>query len=295
MNYREELLAELKERLGENYTVRIMDVRKTNGVEKVGVAINELDEDGEEQCFGKTIYINSLLNELSDGAITVCKAVDEIMEQYRNGEEVNMDALPDIGSWSKDEVLGRIAMQVVNKERNEQMLADVPYKRFLDLAIVYRCKVSEVNGSFLLNNTITKRLGITQKELEDAADRNTKTDYIVKSMSEIYEEMGYAFGHHEDAGVPAMYVATNEEEAYGAAAILRPDILKSLSKKLNDNLMILPSSIHEILLVPEKQNGDTEMLRSMVAEVNRTQLEPEEVLSDQVYRYDRERETVSVA
>ena len=73
----------------------------------------------------------------------------------------------------------------------------------------------------------------------------------------------------------------------GAACILYPDVLRECSRKIGGDLLILPSSIHEVILMPDHGNGNRAELREMVEEINQTQLEAEEVLSGQVYRYER--------
>ena len=84
-----------------------------------------------------------------------------------------------------------------------------------------------------------------------------------------------------------MYVLTNQLKMNGAACILYPDALRKCSQQIGSDLLILPSSIHEVILLPDDGRSNREELREMVEEINRTQLEVEEVLSGQVYRYER--------
>ena len=84
-----------------------------------------------------------------------------------------------------------------------------------------------------------------------------------------------------------MYILTNTEKLHGAACILYQQLLEEFAKKVNDNLYILPSSVHEIIMIPASFAGKASELRQMVEEINATQVEEEEVLSDSVYFFNR--------
>lgn len=86
-----------------------------------------------------------------------------------------------------------------------------------------------------------------------------------------------------------LYVLTNRERIFGASAMLYSDKVRKLAEELNTDLLILPSSVHEVLLLPDDKAQNYDFYRQMVSEVNRTQVDPEEVLSFNLYRYDREK------
>ena len=90
----------------------------------------------------------------------------------------------------------------------------------------------------------------------------------------------------EEESETPLYVLTNKARLYGASCILYPNLLDSIADKLTCDFYLIPSSIHEVILVPESGTEDTN-LNDMVAEVNHTQVDPKEVLADHVYYYDR--------
>ena len=82
-----------------------------------------------------------------------------------------------------------------------------------------------------------------------------------------------------------MFVLTNDTKVNGAAAILNDDIRQEIAEKVGDFYM-LPSSIHETLIIPKDAGMEFKELEQMVQEVNQTQVAPGERLSDHVYEYD---------
>ena len=88
----------------------------------------------------------------------------------------------------------------------------------------------------------------------------------------------------ETEGVPIQYIITNTMNFRGASAILDVSALKELGQKLNvHDFIVLPSSIHEMIIIPSTGNDDIENFNIMVKEINRTQVEPEERLTDRAY------------
>lgn len=83
-----------------------------------------------------------------------------------------------------------------------------------------------------------------------------------------------------------LYVLSNEKRCQGATAILYPGTLAEAARRLGGSFYILPSSIHEVILMPDDGKSNGKDLHEMIADINRSQLQEEEVLSDYAYRYD---------
>ena len=92
-----------------------------------------------------------------------------------------------------------------------------------------------------------------------------------------------------------MYILTNSSKLFGASELLKKDILHNIAEKLQDNLIILPSSTHELIILSEKDAPSEEKAADMVKEINATCLAPNEVLSNHVYRFERSTQAVSIA
>ena len=92
-----------------------------------------------------------------------------------------------------------------------------------------------------------------------------------------------------------MYVLSNADKLNGAAALLDAKTMEDISEKLGGDFVVLPSSIHEVLLVKDDGNASLPELKNMVEEVNATQVAPEEKLTDSVYHYDSKEHVFELA
>ena len=159
------------------------------------------------------------------------------------------------------------------------------------------------NATILIYNNHLENWGITLKELDRVAKKNTpkllKSE--LKSITEVLAQLLKSRGIEEDFELEesdeefGMYVLSNECKIFGAAAVLYKNVLKDFAGKLEKDLYILPSSVHEVILVPVKEGITWEVLQDMVKEVNQTQVEDVEVLSDTVYCYLREKDKLCMA
>lgn len=170
------------------------------------------------------------------------------------------------------------------------------YDKFLDLYICYslRLALQEDKEPALLfvNNKMLGIWGTSRDEMAGQAMENMKNDgYKITSIHEILKGMGNGV----QPGPPfPLYVLTNQAMAYGAAGILDHGMVSGLARKLGADLFLIPSSVHEILLLPDDGQTRVEELNRMVMEVNDSQVAPRERLSDRVYRYNRELDKIEI-
>ena len=191
-----------------------------------------------------------------------------------------------------------ILYQLLNKEKYDLVLELIPHISYLDMAIVFYYWTDESrNCACMLSNADMQEWGFTIEELEQAASYNTPRCMPVdfRSMEEVIQEL---FGddeeeEDEDAKVP-MHILTNRDKVFGAAAILYPQVLWSVSQTLQDDLYILPSSIHECIVVPASVDCTREDLEAIVKDINQTQVPEEEVLSNHVYIYRKDEDILTL-
>ena len=185
-------------------------------------------------------------------------------------------------------------MKLVSYQKNEELLHKVPHVKFCDLAIIFMCSVSDFLDEYatiLIYNHHLSMWNVNVDELYRIAMLNTPRQFPVH-----YERMEDYFDRivENDLSFLAeldMYLLTNNIKIHGATCMTYPNLLKSISETLQDNLIIIPSSIHEVLILPETRTKETytmEHLQDMICEVNDTQLTDAEILSDHAYIYMRE-------
>ena len=177
----------------------------------------------------------------------------------------------------------------MNREANKELLKEVPYEEYLDLAVIFYVLI-EVNShgmaSLMIRDEHLEMWNVTKSEIARKAKENTPRllPYEFGTMYALIEELtGEDGGSFEDV----MYVMSNRLRSYGAAAILYEDRLEGIGDYLKENYYVLPSSVHEVIIVPESAAPGWEALNALVAEVNETQIEAEDILSDHAYYYDR--------
>ncbi len=193
-----------------------------------------------------------------------------------------------------------VILQLVNTEKNQELLKTCPSRPFLDLSIIYKAMIyigEDKTERMRVDYQMAEELGMDEEALYQAALQNTRRiPFRIVSLKILLDELRKMEGEApepEEIEVP-MYVLTNDIRIGGATALLYKEMLDRLALMLGSDLYILPSSLHEVIAVPA-YNGMLGGLKQMVFEINRTEVFPEDWLSDQVYRYNREERTVTVA
>lgn len=287
MNYRKftaTIVKLLRERMGADYEVKITEVTKNNGVVLTGVIMMRKSD-----RISPTIYLEEPYRQYLAG-VELQEIVDRIVELY---QEQMKDFNLDIDSFKEFEyVRDRIFHKLINFEKNSKLLEDVPYFKWCDLAVVFYYAVEEElmgRASILIHNNHLVMWEQTADVLYRIAQHNMRQRMpeLLMPMQDLVEEMTGVKLHQKDE--IKMYVLTNRAKINGASAMLYSDKIRELAKRLQTDIMILPSSVHEVLLLPDDREQEYAFYRQMVEEVNTTQVEPEEILSYSLYRYSREK------
>lgn len=295
--------AAMQKTLGQGCRVEAKDVRKNNGVVRHGLVILSQGEN-----VAPTIYLEAFLEAYEHGMPfrTVIQKITDAYVKSVPGEGVDLDFFR-----SFEKVKDRICYRLIRRKGNEELLEQIPYVDFLDLAICFYYSYqgeSLGNGNILIYNSHAQMWGTGTEELYALAGHNTQRlfPWVCRSLDEVVQEAIKAEAREcgvEDDGVPLletplkvpMKVLSNVRQAQGAACILYPGVLEALARKEGCGFYILPSSIHEVVLLPDKRAFMVpEELRQMIKDINSTQVVPEEVLSDSLYYYDAARKQVSI-
>ena len=293
MEYREFLenvRKEVESRYDSNVSVTLNHVMKNNGTELDGITIMEKDKN-----IAPTIYINSFYDRYREG-VSLKAVVSEIIRIYnqnKNSININADYFENYENVRKT-----IVYKLVNYQKNKKLLEDVPYKRVLDLAVVFYCLIEQrkgVSATALIHNEHLRIWNVTEDEIYNDALKNTPVllaGSIVPMSKILSESAGTAPADNDEkvceyTGEDILYVLTNSSRVNGAACILYDNLLKKFANDVHSDLYILPSSVHEVIIVPKKNAFDKSELADMVREVNEQGVSQDEILSDNVYEYNR--------
>lgn len=293
------VIEELKDRL-EDVDVKTEDVIKNNGIKLHGVTIRR------KGCnIAPCVHLDNLFDDYRNGNASMSKIITEIIQEY---EDCLFDQSLDM-SYIMD--YSRICIylegKLVNTDMNKELLNDIPHREFLDLSIIYtlHLKMQELSGAFsvLVKKSHMELWGITEETLYLQMMENMKVrneNYIVPLSAMIHRQKGEAgqdFAESENDG-PQVYVFSNKKNLNGAVEILRESSLRNFSDKMERDFILIPSSIHEWLLVPVDETFKSEDLKyftQMVKEVNDNHVNPYELLSYHVYKYERKTGRVTIA
>ncbi len=294
-----QVTAYIQESLGVDCRVRLVQVRKNNGLILDGLCIENPDTP-----YSPTIYLNSYYLEYQKGTPleAICLAV---LETYQNHSDV--PALSGIDFTDFSSLKELIIFRVINSASNQPLLSEIPHVRFLDLAIIFSLYLSPSPSgqmSALIRKSHLKAWNISSEDLFSLAMANTPRllPPSVKSlacvMKEILSDCPGTLPQNsvssdiqeedlEDRYETPLYVLTNESGIHGAACLLYPQPLKNFADSRGSDIIILPSSIHEVLLTVDRPDIDYNALSQMVMEINLSDVPLEDRLSNQVYRYSR--------
>lgn len=282
----EKLVKEVEKRMApKGYVVSFTERKKNNVGDKSGIQIRKKDS-----TIGVIVYIDGYVADIENEMLNVDRAADEIAQQIEDKAVVG--GYSDAQEFakmvkSKESILENVKYLLVNKKWNEADLDSYPYKDYLDLAVFYEVRNKNASMSVKITNDIMQNLGITFEELDKAANNN-RDSYVAQDMfSMMVSLMPVSTEEIEEMkGGPQMYVLTNEWKLKGASALLYPELIEDIAQKENSDLIVIPSSIHEILMV--KASGMNKgNISQMVQEVNSQQVDEQERLSDHAYFYKR--------
>ncbi len=227
------------------------------------------------------IEIQCVINKLSDRFRTVHTWIDDF----------------DSNVLSFENTKNNIFATLVNYERNKSVLEGHVHKRYLDLAIVprVRSKVNDSYGSYMIPKGVLKEWNITTDDCIETALSNYKNIFNVQivNLQSFMEDIG-ALPPDSPPSEPELYIVSNDLCYYGAAAILLKDSFSDIYELVEDDYILIPSSINEFLVCPYNDDLSIDYMKNMVREINSTVLKEEEYLSDNIYRYFHSTNALSI-
>lgn len=283
--FKEKICRAINDRLGGMTEVKNITVEKNNGVKHEGLEfVNKAERTA------PVVYLEKVYERYNKGE-DITSLLDEIQKIYEDSMRYKMFDLSVFTDWGKAEK--NIKMRLVNYEMNMGKLKTMPYKRFLDLAVIFYIDTENGQCSAVIGNDMLGHYGKTEEEVYEAAVRNMETPVAIDIKDIIKEKEDEEI---PEEGAMEMYVLTNDKKMFGAAAMLNKGFIRGVLEKQGSRKgYIIPSSVHEIILVPVYEDADAEELREMVREVNRNYLDACELLSYNVYVYDMGTDEITIA
>ena len=266
---------------------RIEKITKNNGVECTGIVILLAGE-----CVAPNIYLDYYFMIYKQG-----RSLDDILtlisEEYLRAKATVDNSDFNVGVA---DIKDNAVIKLVNYERNKDKLENCPYISYLDLAITFRFLVKlDDHGvaSALITNKDLAKMEMTKEELYQLAMENTRKLFPEKlrCMDEFIPNMEQLCPNEEDRN--KLYVLTNEAGVNGATSMLYEGVIRDFAKKVNKSVFIMPSSIHEIILICCDE-VEKDRLKTLVKEVNKFIVSELEYLSDNVYLYNLDSDKITI-
>lgn len=295
---------ELKNYLPEELKKMHYEVKSIDKVNRTVDAITLTPIDKKKANVSPVIYINDMYDYYNS-----CNDLDLVLQEFAQSLKEGMSKADccSVSEMKLENFKNNVVFQFINTEQNKELLSKVPHREILDLSIIYRwvVDINENNiQSAIVKNHLIESLNLNEQQLFNLAVDNTKRLFTpsVKNLNEVMRDMLIKQNAPSEVideltNLPitieqTMWVISNDRGVNGAINIMYEDVLHDLSNKLNSNLYIMPSSVHECIAV-SANDYEPEYLISMVPEVNATEVSPEEILSDRVYYYDRKTKKIT--
>ena len=204
-----------------------------------------------------------------------------------------------------EQIKESLVLQLVNKDFNVERLKSIPHQdiEHTDLTAMLRVQWDS-QYSTVVDSELMDIWGIDSETVfKDAIERSIlREPALIAPMNEVMLSMMMGIETKPETKAISdvsiqpgeLYVLSNQSMQYGASVLLYPEVLNQLAANSNANIVILPSSTHEVLLLMDDGEKDISQLQQMVTSINKDCVEPEEVLSNGVYYYDKEEHKLSL-
>ena len=274
---------------------RVVETTKNNNVSRVGLSFHR-----EGSRIGPVIYMEPYREAAADG-----RPMSEIMDEIAEAVSGSMDRIPllasmDFGNY--ETVKEYLSVTLVNRKDNRQMLSQMPQRQIEDLSLILEMKfpMQVGMGSVKVSHALAEHWGVDPDTLFSQAEKNAmkKEPPCLQRLEETLLAIGSGSGTPanllvQELSVPEkspsqIYVLSNTSKEKGAAVVAYPGVLEKVDQLFPDGFYILPSSVHELLIVPKSPEMDPKELGNMVRAINQSEVAKEDQLSDRIYTYDRE-------
>lgn len=292
--FAQETASIITEKLGGGYKVKTLAVEKIN----TGKLYSLVIVNGKHNV-SPNFYLGGFYNRYTTGEYTVSETAENIIKEYNKMEGfIEEDSILAAHLSEKEWVKERLFLKLINRDRNKNFLDDAVHSDYAGLSLVLYVLVAD-DGRGIAKVKVTKdmcrRFGWNEEDTINYALENTMELFPVelcpleRMLSSLLNITGEDL-QAADSAIPYLgedlVILTNRKNLYGAAALFYPGVLKELAEKKGTGLFLIPSSIHEFIIIPDNGLYNPADLENMLREVNGTEVALDEVLSDNLYYYN---------
>ena len=290
----EKFANEIKDRIFENsgdrdnLKIEVHHVQKVNQMDQISLSVAP-----KESNVAPSIPLSAAFEAYKEGQSmeSILHSLENTILNHTPTQNVDVSCIT-----SFENVKDHIFPKLINKDMNKELLDNVPHYDFGDLAVTFFVRLDPIeeigSGTVTVNKQLFEGWGVEDKTVMDAAMDNLKANTQCKDMFGVIEDLNPSMASDLRPDIPdnqMPMVVSTDSQTFGAAAILNEDIMKALAERMGGEVIILPSSIHECLVVCD--NGDPAQeiqMTDMVQAVNETTVAPEDLLSDHIYHFNGE-------
>ena len=284
--FKEKVKKEIQEYFQDQCEIRIEKIVNNDGVLKTAMYLKRADQNVSPVCWLNDEYSQFIKEGEDQSAWFSC--IKRLKEAFLSVQEDMAQKLAEkLPDYRK--IQDQIVYRLIRKEDKEKFLENVPYLSFLDLAIVFYILETDGSGNSyycLIRKDLMRAWKVSILELMERAEKNTP--HLLPPRTFRFSDFGLL-----DTSVPVK-ILTNESLIYGAATVLYKGVLEKLSEETGTDLILIPSSVHEVLILPDTNEIEAEELAETIKQVNDKELEPQEILSGHPYRFVRETGTLKM-
>lgn len=258
----------------------VLVVRKNNGLFLTGICIPVSDK------VSPIFYLDDIYKQMErHSSVEAAQVADGIVQEahvLKIPEYINSK----VADW--EDAKWKLFPKLVNRKRNEELLTSVPWVPFLDLAVVFVVAVDGMNATCTVKNELANLWDVSNEELYAVAKENLGSVLCPEfyPLQSLLNELSPEIDIPVEEELP-MYVLTGREKQFGASCILDEQVMIQIATQLDDDLVIIPSSINEVLILPASGLSRDELI-PVICEVNSNCVAADEILSDRAYVYHRD-------
>lgn len=269
----------------ENLLIELHNTQKVNQMDQISLTVRHKD------CnVAPSVPLSAAFEAFQNGESleTILHSIENSIVSHTPTQNLDVNYVTEY-----DNVKDQIIPKVVNTDLNKELLNRVPHYNLGDLSVLFAIKLSHPEiggGQITVTNQIFDSWGVKDSQLMDEALKNmkeaTQCSDLFGEIASMHPDLAEEFPRIENGPL----IISNEDKLFGAVSIMDIDFMKTLCERVDGDVVIIPSSIHECLILNDEHTEEQEKaLNAMVHEVNRTTVAKEDFLSDHVYHFNGEK------